>query len=122
MDTEGSEWEIFNKFDFSITKNFNSLVIEFHDINEMLKTREKQKQMIDTLTNINNYFIPVYFSPNNWSQVIKSGYHSLPNVFEIVYVNRSKHETENISIHESAHIYDKPKNNPFRPSLGRFFI
>ena len=122
IDIEGSEWEIFDKFDFGGIKNFETLVVEFHDVNKNLKSHEKQKIMIDVFGNINNYFKAIYFSPNNWSPVIKSGNQLLPNTFEIVYTNREQYVNESIPEHESAEKYDKPKNNPFRPSLGRFFV
>ena len=121
IDVEGAEWEIFNTFDFRCLKNFNTLVVEFHEINEMLKNQDKQQMVIDVLSSINRYFVPVYFSPNNWSQVIRSGKQLMPNVFEIVYINRVHYVDEHITAHDSADYFLKPKNNPYRPSLGRFF-
>ena len=122
IDIEGNEWKILDKFDFNNLKKFNTLIVEFHDINENLKNRDQQKKMIDVFRNINNYFVPIYFCPNNWSQVIRSGQQLIPNVFEIVYINRDQYVDEHIPAHESADNYYKPKNNPFRPSLGKFFI
>ena len=122
IDIEGNEWKIFDKFDFNYLKNFNTLIVEFHEINENLKNKDQQKLMIDVLSNIKNYFVPIYFCPNNWSQVIRSGLQLLPNVFEIVYINREQYVDDDILVHESADNYHKPKNNPFRPSLGKFFI
>ena len=122
IDIEGAEWKLFSQFDFKSLDNFNSLVVEFHDIGEKIKSDDMQNLMIDVLTDINNYFVPVYFSPNNWAGVIKSGHHAFPDVFEVTYINKAQYVDQQIPAHEAAHNKSKPSNNPFRPGMGRFFI
>jgi hypothetical protein len=93
MDIEGAEYEtIYYSLD-NITKNFNQIALEVHDLLDIENSREK----IQTFEKINEYYYLIHLRANNYGKSIENFADSL----ELTYVRKDqfkKNEIDQVDI------------------------
>lgn len=85
MDIEGAEFDVIDDI-LSHVKNITGIVLEIHISNR------NPKRALETLSSINDHFILVHLHGNNFSNsYFKTRYssHSIPEVFELTYINKN---------------------------------
>jgi hypothetical protein len=88
MDIEGAEYEtIYYSLD-NITKNFNQIALEVHDLLDIENSREK----IQTFEKINEYYYLIHLRVNNYGKSIENFADSL----ELTYVRKDQFEKNEI--------------------------
>jgi hypothetical protein len=86
IDIEGSEYDYLLKADMDIISDITTgLILEVH----FLDREDIRDKFIEMITKLNKYFVLTHTHANNWGDIFEYEGHSLYNVFELSFVNRS---------------------------------
>ena len=86
LDCEGGEWETLIRLNLKTLERFSIISAELHFLGNALVDA---RPFIESLRFINEYFIPVSTSSNNYSAIWSVDGITLPDYVEITWVNRS---------------------------------
>jgi len=88
MDIEGDEWDILESLPDSFASKIYTLIVEFHNLS-LIEDDIKFDQYSATLKQLSNFFVPIYFRPNNFGGLIISEKNALPEYFEVTYISKN---------------------------------
>jgi hypothetical protein len=89
MDIENAEWDVINKIDESILRQFRQMVIEFHYITGDEILFQKQISVFDKLLRSH---LPVHIHANNYGHVHLIDGLPIPDTFEVTYARKGDYE------------------------------
>jgi hypothetical protein len=69
IDIEGAEWEILESISAQTLKGIQQIVIELHDLLEIVRNPEKLKRTCSILNGLSQDFWAINVNPNNWANV-----------------------------------------------------
>jgi len=90
MDIEGFEWQIFSQISDKTLNRFRTIVVEFHNLDNLLNYKLFRNSYEPAITNILRNFDVVHFHPNNCCGQLSFGDCMFPRVFEVTFHNRSR--------------------------------
>ena len=111
MDIEGGEWDFFINNDLNNLNEFRILVVEFHEITQIID-RENNAKIISILRKIAENYLPVFVSANKETGATIIDGICIPRNIEVTYLRRdrlpsklrftSEREAKKISRYECA--------------------
>lgn len=107
MDIEGYEYEILSNIKEKNLKQFDHLIVEFHDFFQIKKGIFNRK-LFKIINKVNKYFTLVHIHPNNCCGVFEINSINIPNVFEVTFVNNSLLKYKKIENLNLPHPEDSP--------------
>lgn len=113
IDIESSEWDVLEALSLGEIAVVDQLVIEYHDLFEILKSPDRLAKVNRILSNLSSEFWTINISPNNWgnAQIIQGV--AFPDVIEVSYLRKST-----LTTIESTRISTRGfPNNPNQPRL-----
>lgn len=88
MDVEGAEWEVLLSLSQEILSQFDQVVIELHDLNDLAQ----ETKIVRALSHLNETHAPVHVHANNCSRYIMFAGRILPDVLEVTYLRRGGYD------------------------------
>lgn len=88
IDVEGAEWDVFANMTETELRQFDEIVVEWHDILD-----NDRKQVEKALKNVSVTHAPVHVHANNYAKVDFCGDILMPDVLEVTYLNRQISDT-----------------------------
>lgn len=88
LDIEGSEYSALHGCLYEL-EHFDLIVVEFHNMFKLGDERFR-KSFSEILDTIASHFVSICFKSNNWRNHVQFGINFVPEVFEVVFVNRGK--------------------------------
>ena len=92
MDVEGAEWDFLETVPVKILKQFDQIVLEFHNLVRACSDEEKERR-IAALHKLNATHQLVHLHGNNTGYVLQFLGATFPDVIEVTYVNREHYKT-----------------------------
>lgn len=92
IDIEGAEWDFLDTVPAKVLRQFDQIVIEFHDIVKGCEDTEKERRL-KSLQKLNDSHRLVHVHGNNTNYVMQMKNVTIPNVLEATYVNKEKFKT-----------------------------
>ena len=86
LDCEGAEWETLIRSNLETLERFSIISAELHFLGNALVDAQP---FVESLGFVNEYFIPVSTSSNNYSATWSIDGITLPDYVEVTWVNRS---------------------------------
>ena len=101
MDCEGIEWDVILSTPQKILSQIDQLIVEFHDLNKIVKSRY-EKKYLEVLKKLEKDFVITYVASNNFSPIIQIDQtKNWAFTIEVHFLNRKalkEIDTENISL------------------------
>ena len=115
IDIEGGEYAAIHA---SLNKlsEFSLIVVEFHDMFK-LADKEFRNKFSEILDSIEKHFVPICFKSNNWRNFVQFGRSFVPEVFEVVFVNKESKNSVNRGTEFDAQNVINCVNNPSRIAI-----
>lgn len=88
MDIEGAEYDVLNQISEDLLKRFRIIIIEFHNLHEILLKSKFSKDIYLLLKSLSKNHTSVHLHPNNCDEAINVPNFNinLPNVLEITFL------------------------------------
>lgn len=91
MDIEGAEWVFFKNAESSDINKFRQMIVEFHNIANMINDDIKFNNMISIFRKINKTHRLVLVHPNNHAKVFNIETFAIPNVVEVLFLRKDSY-------------------------------
>ena len=95
MDIEGSEYDVINEAPKEILDLFSQITMEVHWMGNLYDQNFYEKAL-SAFTKLRKTHYPVLVHPNNDRQLLVIGNSPVPNVFEILYLNKRDYQFEDL--------------------------
>jgi hypothetical protein len=112
LDVEGDEYSILDSLIGNFHK-FEVILIEFHEMYK-LSDLEFRVRIERILKNISQDFNAVSFKSNNWRNFVQFGNAFIPEVFEVVFINKKNMKFVKKGSRADLQNYETYSNNPKR--------
>lgn len=113
IDIEGAEWEVLNKLNRNVLNKVDQIIIEFHNLFEVLRNRDKFNRTLDVLQMLSDSFLTVNVNPNNWGNAQILHGVIFPDVIEVTYLRKNLTKLNTLNTFSSKGY----PNNPDQPRL-----
>ena len=111
LDIEGMEWEIIDSLEINVLREFDQIIIEFHDLFQ-IAFNHKSDLYFRVLKKLTSYFDIINMHPNNWGEFrILCGV-PFVNTLELTMLNKNI-KTQISPIIKSLNM----PNNPLEPEF-----
>jgi hypothetical protein len=90
MDIEGSEWSVLESTPSSVLQQFRIIVIEFHDLDEMMSNVMKLTQVESVFQKLAADFEPVHLHANNCCPALRFRGVEIPRVLEVTLLRKTR--------------------------------
>lgn len=125
MDIEGAEWAVLSATPASILQRFRIMVIEFHNVAELLSSRASHQIVAALFEKLLSDFAVLHIHANNTSRTPRVRQTSVPNVIEMTLIRRDRISSAFPPGHSGAGVdrqlppapLPHPKDSPNVPGL-----
>jgi hypothetical protein len=93
MDIEGSEWPVLESTPPSILRKFRIIVIELHDLDEMMSDVNNIKRVETVFRKLISDFVPVHLHANNCCKPLRFRGVDIPRVLEVTLIRKDRHSS-----------------------------
>jgi hypothetical protein len=89
VDVEGAEWKAFANTTPSELQNYETILVEFHDLNQLMH-HDKFDLIQLAISNICETHIPIHIHANNYSELKRYGNYWFPDAIEVSFFIKQK--------------------------------